>query len=151
AEPVPPLTPSPYLPASRSFVNFCYIRPEAVEEYASLDEQTRQEIARLHESVAGLNEAPQLLNRDAMWGAKMRAPWLLFKAPRSQARQAGFDRYKALHGQGLDAYASWGLCYDKWGSTKPASMGWERTMCRESPEVEGLRRKFPSTYEFYKW
>lgn len=31
-EPVAPLTPSPYLPISRRFINFTYIRPEAIEE-----------------------------------------------------------------------------------------------------------------------
>ncbi len=29
-EPVAPLTPSPYLPISRRFINFTYIRPEAI-------------------------------------------------------------------------------------------------------------------------
>ena len=37
AEPVPPLTPSPYLPISRRFINFSYIRPESVPEYATLN------------------------------------------------------------------------------------------------------------------
>ena len=36
AEPVSPLTPSPYLPVSRRLVNFTYIRPESVPEYATL-------------------------------------------------------------------------------------------------------------------
>ena len=36
AEPVAPLTPSPYLPVSRRYINFTYIRPENIEEYAAL-------------------------------------------------------------------------------------------------------------------
>ena len=36
AEPVPPLTPSPYLPTSRRFVHPLYIRPEDIPEAAYL-------------------------------------------------------------------------------------------------------------------
>jgi 4-alpha-glucanotransferase len=39
AEPVPPLTPSPYLPISRRFINFTYIRPEDIPEYYALDDR----------------------------------------------------------------------------------------------------------------
>ena len=40
AEPVPPLTPSPYLPISRRFINFSYIRPESMPEYLTLPTRT---------------------------------------------------------------------------------------------------------------
>ncbi len=41
AEPLP-LTPSPYLPIFRRFINFSYIRPESMPEYATL-QRGRQE------------------------------------------------------------------------------------------------------------
>ena len=46
AQPMPPLEPSPYLPTSRRYVNPLYIRPEAVPEYAELDERARTRIAQ---------------------------------------------------------------------------------------------------------
>ena len=42
AEPVPPIEPSPYLPISRRFINFSYIRPESMPEYAVLRRKTRR-------------------------------------------------------------------------------------------------------------
>lgn len=41
AQPMTPLEPSPYLPTSRRYVNPIYIRPEAIAEYATLDERQR--------------------------------------------------------------------------------------------------------------
>ncbi|HBY22905.1 MAG TPA: 4-alpha-glucanotransferase, partial [Propionibacteriaceae bacterium] len=47
SEPMPPLEPSPYLPTSRRYVNPLYIRPEAIPEFARLDEFDRKAIRRL--------------------------------------------------------------------------------------------------------
>lgn len=56
AEPVPPLTPSPYLPISRRFINFSYIRPESMPEYLTLSHEDRAEVDALHEQVESLND-----------------------------------------------------------------------------------------------
>lgn len=151
AEPVAPLTPSPYLPISRRFVNFTYIRPEAVPEYAGLDQDTRAQVDGLHAGVAALNDNPEHIDRDAMWVAKMRALWLIFKAGRPEARQAEFDAYKAAAGDGLEAYATWCLCYDKWGAPDGTDANWEKALGKDSPEIAGLRGQYPDTLDFYRW
>ncbi len=69
AEPAVPMEPSPYLPSTRRFVNPLYLRVEAIDEYAYLDEPARAEIERLRASVLGLNEA-LAVDRDATWAAK---------------------------------------------------------------------------------
>ena len=60
AQPTPPLEPSPYLPTSRLYVNPLYIRPEAIEEYATLDEGDRAAIKELRtalvKSLDGVDE-----------------------------------------------------------------------------------------------
>ena len=70
AEPVPPLTPSPYLPISRRFINFSYIRPESMPEYLTLSHEDKAEVDALHEQVESLNDDARLIDRDAMWRVK---------------------------------------------------------------------------------
>lgn len=151
AEPVSPLTPSPYLPVSRRFVNFTYICPENIPEYYGLDAQAKAQVEKLHESVEPYNEDPQLIDRDAMWAAKAKALWIIFQAPMSPERKAAFDQYKASCGQELEAYATWCLCYDKWGAPTTEPDNWEVRLTKESPEIIQIREQFPDTLEFYRW
>ncbi|OZG63081.1 4-alpha-glucanotransferase [Bifidobacterium lemurum] len=151
AEPVSPLTPSPYLPVSRSLVNFTYIRPETVAEYARLDEASRAQVDALHAETDPLNGDSQIIDRDTMWGVKMRALWLIFKAGRTAERQADFDAFKAEQGDDLEAYATWCLCYDKWGAPDGSEGNWERVLTKDSEQVVALREQFPDTLDFYRW
>ncbi len=50
-----------------------------------------------------------------MWRVKKHALWVIYKAGRTKARQAEFDRYLAECGDEIESYATWCLCYDKWG------------------------------------
>ena len=84
AEPVPPLTPSPYLPISRRFINFSYIRPESMPEYLTLSHEDRAEVDALHEQVESLNDDARLIDRDAMWRVKKHALWVIYKAGRTK-------------------------------------------------------------------
>ena len=99
AEPVSPLTPSPYLPVSRSLVNFTYIRPEAIEEYRLLGAESLDEIRKLFESIEPLNNKAEKIDRDVMWHAKMQALWIIFKAGRTSARQREFADFCAKSGE----------------------------------------------------
>ncbi|MBT1160536.1 4-alpha-glucanotransferase [Bifidobacterium sp. SO1] len=151
AEPVSPLTPSPYLPVSRRFVNFTYIRPESIEEYGRLSETVAAQVRELHAQVEPLNGDSQLIDRDAMWRAKMGALWLIFKAGRNAERQAEFDAYKQEQGGELESYATWCLCYDKWGAPSADPDNWERKFTKDSPEIKALREQYPDTLDFYRW
>ncbi|NEG90570.1 4-alpha-glucanotransferase [Bifidobacterium aerophilum] len=151
AEPVSPLTPSPYLPVSRRFVNFTYIRPESIEEYGRLSETVAAKIRELHAQVEPLNGDAQLIDRDAMWRAKMGALWLIFKSGRNSERQAAFDAYKQEQGDELESYATWCLCYDKWGAPNGKDDNWEKTFTKDSPEIKALREQYPDTLDFYRW
>ncbi|MBW3081024.1 4-alpha-glucanotransferase [Bifidobacterium saguinibicoloris] len=151
SEPVSPLTPSPYLPISRGLVNFTYIRPEAIEEYALLGAESLEQVKQLHGSVEPLNGDSQLIDRDAMWRAKMHALWIIFKLGRTPERQQQFDDYVHQAGDDLEGYATWCLCYDKWGAPNGAADNWEQRFDRNSPEVQALKQQFPDTLNFYRW
>ncbi|NEG69666.1 4-alpha-glucanotransferase [Bifidobacterium choloepi] len=150
-EPVSPLTPSPYLPVSRRFVNFTYISPESIPEYYSLSDEAKAEIKQLHDSVEPLDHDAELIDRDAMWQAKMRALWMIFQAGMPDDRKAVFDQYKLDCGGELEAYATWCLCYDKWGAPTTDPDNWENKYTKDSPEIQAIREQFPDTLEFYRW
>lgn len=151
AEPVPPLTPSPYLPISRRFINFSYIRPESVPEYATLNPDGKKQVDELHARVEPLNGDAQVIDRDAMWRAKMHALWIIFTSGRTAERQTQFKEYLAGCGDELESYATWCLCYDKWGAPNGRPDNWERMFNRDSVEIRELRDRFPDTLEFYRW
>ena len=105
--PTPPLEPSPYLPVTRRFTSALYLRIEDTPEYAALPEHARQKIELLRRKVAGWNDRADVLERDAVLTQKLEALQELFYAPRSPARQALFDAYRAREGRGLEDYALW--------------------------------------------
>ena len=92
-----------------------------------------------------------MTTRDAMWRVKKHALWVIYKAGRTKARQAEFDRYLAECGDEIESYATWCLCYDKWGAPSDDADNWVRKYNRDSEEVAQLREKFPDTLEFYRW
>ena len=150
-EPVSPLTPSPYLPVSRRLVNFTYIRPESIPEYASLPDDAKAQVDALHAQAEPLNGDAQVIDRDAMWKVKMHALWIIFKSSRSGDRQAAFDAFKKDCGSDLEAYATWCLCYDKWGAPSDDPNNWEQSLDRDSKQIDDLRNQFPDTLDFYRW
>lgn len=151
AEPVAPLTPSPYLPVSRRYINFTYIRPENIEEYAALPGPDADEVEKLHMQARKLNEDPNRIDRDAMWRLKRPTLWKIFEAPRSKARQEQFTQYCANEGEDLRAYAIWCLAYDKWGAVEDDPGCWEKKYSKDSPEIKELCEKYADTLEFYMW
>lgn len=151
AEPTVPLTPSPYLPISRRFVNFTYIRPQVIEEYARLNDQDRHMVEELAAQSEPLNGDSQIIDRDAMWQAKSQALWLIFRAGRSKARQALFDEYVVSAGEELDAYAIWCLCYEYWGEPEDNEQSWIRVRNRDSVQVKDLCEQHAERLAFYRW
>jgi 4-alpha-glucanotransferase len=152
AEPVSPLTPSPYLPDSRLQVNFTYVRPENIAEFASLPDDVKAKIASLHESVLALNDDVTYVDRDAMWKAKGQALRAIFDAGRSADRQAVFDEFKRDRGDALDGYATWCVAYEVWGAPAPDdSTAWVHQLAKDSDKVIALVKEHADDIEFYRW
>ena len=70
AEPVPPVSTSPYLPMSRRFISPLYLRIEDIPEYSALDDRERGHVAALARPLRAASEAGSLLDRDAVLGCE---------------------------------------------------------------------------------
>ena len=107
AEPVAPMTPSPYLPVTRRFVNPLYIRPENIPEVARLSGPKRSLVQWAFEEVKDSDLSAEPIDRDAVWKAKREALEVIFAAGRSYSRQRDFERFRAEQGEGLERFALW--------------------------------------------
>jgi len=121
ASPLAPMEPSPYLPATRRFVNPLYLRIEDVPEMGQLPQPQWQRVVELGERLQRGNTSGDLLDRDATWAAKREALELLHALPRRADRQAAYDAYQAREGSGLVDFATWcalaerhGLPWQRW-------------------------------------
>ncbi len=150
-EPVLPLTPSPYLPVSRRYVNFTYIRPESIPEYSALNAEDKAKVDELRNKARALNDDADYIDRDAMWSYKMPALWTIYSQGRSDARQNQFIAFKQDQGEDLHAYAVWCLAYDKWGAPTAEPDSWQKKYNRDSDEIKQLCARFPDTLDFYSW
>ena len=124
AEPVAPMTPSPYLPVTRRFVNPLYIRPENIPEVARLSGPKRSLVQWAFEEVKDSDLSAEPIDRDTVWKAKHEALEVIFSAGRSYARQRDFERFRAEQGEGLERFALWSALVEKHGSleTWPATL-----------------------------
>ena len=149
AEPVPPVQPSPYSPSTRRFFNPLYIRVEAIPEVAYLKPRKRATVDRLQEQVQGLNRDAERLDRNAVYAAKLQALELLYHARRAPARQAAFDEFCRISGQGLDDFALWSAIREDLAPDDPF---WtDPDYALGSPGAEELREKLADRIGFHRW
>ncbi len=107
AEPLPPVSPSPYLPMSRRWISPLYLRIEDIPEYKNLSFPERTRLSRLGQPLRAASVTPALIDRDAVWTAKREALEMLRKVPLADARQASLDAFRARHGRALEDWAAW--------------------------------------------
>ncbi|WP_406710274.1 4-alpha-glucanotransferase [Trueperella pyogenes] len=146
AEPIEPVSPSPYLPVTRRFFNPIYIRPEDIREVAYLSGPQRSLVTWAAENVKKMSQENELIDRDAVWKAKREALGVIYAAGRSQARQRDFDRFRELEGQGLEDFALWCALVEKYGNEFPAQL---RDV--HSPYVARERRELAARIDFWAW
>ncbi|MFD5510630.1 4-alpha-glucanotransferase [Streptomyces sp. NPDC127051] len=117
AVPGKPTDPSPYRPSSRRFPDPVHLRIEDVPEYADCpDREALAELAgRGAELRREVTEKGALIDRDAVWELKRRALELLYAAPRTPEREAGYRRFCAEQGAALDRHAAWCADHDSAG------------------------------------
>jgi 4-alpha-glucanotransferase len=149
AEPVPPVQPSPYSPSTRRFFNPLYIRVEAIPELAYLKPRRRAAVEKLREEVAVLNRDGARLDRNAVYGAKLQALEMLYHARRSPARQAAFEEFCRISGQGLDDFALWSAIREDLAADDP--LWTDPTWALGTPEAEALREKLADRIGFHRW
>jgi 4-alpha-glucanotransferase len=141
-EPVAPFTQSPYLPTTRDFTNPYYIRPEAIEEYASAPPPVRAAIDELATQAKAADADPQVLNRDQSWTYKGQALALLYQVPREPSRQADLDEYRAQLQPAIGDFALW-------SALKKAGLA--ETVKYGSPQATQFAADHADEVDFYIW
>ena len=106
AEVTVPVEDSPYLPTTRRYSNPIYLRIEDVPEYAEHPE-LHSAIARLKKRVAWANATAELLDRNAVWEAKLEALRLLYKSGLAVERSRQLQGFIASEGDGLKGFVTW--------------------------------------------
>ncbi|MFV0435325.1 MAG: 4-alpha-glucanotransferase [Leucobacter sp.] len=142
-----PIEPSPYLPATRSFLAALYVRPEDIREWAYLDAATRERLEALRAPVAATVDDPSDIDRDAVWAAKRPALEAVFAAPRTAGREAALAAFVAREGQALQDFALWCALEEHYGGA-----GWpaEAEDIGSEP-VARLREELADRVAFHVW
>jgi len=146
-EPVPPISPSPYLPTSRRFLSPLYIRVEDIPEVAYVPSQQRAVIEWEAERPRRANDTADLIDRDAVWRAKSQALEQIFGVERSPGRQAQFEAFCLREGKALEDFATW--C-----SIAEAHRGlpWPHELDNPlAPAVTAWREEHTERVLFYAW
>ncbi|GGT81708.1 4-alpha-glucanotransferase [Actinomadura citrea] len=100
-EPVPPVGASPYSPMSRRFPSPLYLRIEDMPEYADLPAADRERFGTL---AAKLRAQEGLLDRDAVWAAKLEALETMY---RRRDRDPRFEEFRRREGAALASFSTW--------------------------------------------
>lgn len=149
AQPVPPMEPSPYLPSSRRYTNPMYLRPEAIPEYAGLDDATRALVesyrTRLHEQLEGVDQ----LRRNESYAAKLEALQVVYRVGLAAARQMAFEGFRRREGRALRDFAIWCALFEQSG---PDWRAWPEEFRRpSSPEVAEFYAANADRVHFFEW
>ncbi len=148
-DPVPPLEASPYLPATRRFVNPLYLRVEDIRETAYLSAADRAVVEWHAEELRELNRDDSLIDRDLVWEAKKAALERVFAVRRSPAREADFAAFRYREGQGLLDWATWCVLRELYGV--PSSQWPDHAGSPENEAVAQLRDELSDRVDFHCW
>jgi len=116
AEPVAPISPSPYLPMSRLFTSPLYLRVEDVLEYGALTAADKDTIGRLAAPLQAASQSASLIDRDAVWTAKRQALELISMVALTPARQEAYDRFRLDRGARLAQWSHWCALAERHGA-----------------------------------
>ena len=147
SQPVSPLENSPYLPVSRRWLNPIYIRPESIEEYASLPQASRAALEQLRDETRQFATREDLIDRDCSWEAKRKALEAIFAVPRSYHRQSQLDCFIERGGSELSNYALWCALVEREGTIELP----EDLARSSAPRVELERLELAERVDFYQW
>jgi 4-alpha-glucanotransferase len=142
AEPLPPVSPSPYLPMTRMFISPLYLRVEDVPEYQRLEPDGRTQVERLAVPLRERSGTADLIDRDVVWRAKRAALEVISRVPLGQQRQADFREFRARRGSELERWSAWCAIADRHGAdwrTWPAKYGQAAAALTAVDQDQGLR------------
>jgi 4-alpha-glucanotransferase len=148
ASPVPPMSPSPYLPVTRRFANPMYLRVEDIPEYARLAPAVVERIEELAAALRQRDLTDDLLDRDAVWAAKRAALEAVHAAGMTDERMLAYTSYRAVQGVGLVDFATWCAISDVHGAPDewPAELGHPANQA-----VSTFREEHHSLVDLHMW
>jgi len=149
AEPVAPISPSPYLAMTRRHLSPLYLRVEDIPEFGRLGPDDRARIEALGAPLRAASQTAALIGRDAVWTAKQAALEIIRAAGLSPERQAEFAAFRARDPDAVQDWATWCAIAEVHGAdwrTWPAALADPR-----SAEVTALRRARADRVDFHAW
>ena len=149
AEPLAPVSPSPYLPMSRRQISPLYLRIEDIPEYQGLSAGDRAWVQELAVPLRAASTTAALIDRDAVWTAKRAALELIRTVPLTASRRADLDAFLARDRRALGDWAAWCAIAEVHG---PDWRSWPAALADPgSAEVTELRRTLAGRIEFHAW
>jgi 4-alpha-glucanotransferase len=149
AEPLAPISPSPYLASSRRHLSPLYLRIEDIPEYGRLSPDDRARVEALGAPLRAASRTADLIDRDAVWTAKRAALEIIRAAGLSLERQAEFAAFRARDLQAIDDWATWCAIAEVHG---PDWRAWPAVLADpRSAEVAALRRARADRVDFHAW
>jgi 4-alpha-glucanotransferase len=149
AEPQPPVSPSPYLPMSRRQISPLYLRIEDIPEYQGLSTGNRARVEALAAPLRAASSTAALIDRDAVWAAKLAAAGLIRTVPLTASRRAELDAFLARDRRAIGDWAAWCVIAEVHG---PDWRSWPVALADPgSAKVAELRRELADRIAFHEW
>ncbi len=151
AEPLPPVSPSPYLPMTRHYLSPLYLRIEDIPEYARLTPRDRAQVDALGAPLRAQGATTALIDRDAVWDAKRAALDIIRALPLDPQRNAAFTAFRSgpSGGSMLESWATWCAVAERHG---PDWRRWPAPLADPgSAEVATVRRELADRIWFHTW
>ncbi len=149
AEPLPPVSPSPYLPMTRRYTSPLYLRIEDIPEYGRLPAPERSRVDALGSPLRARNATSDLIDRDAVWTAKRTALKIIYAVSLSEARRAQYERYRQHEGSDLDSWSAWCALAEQHG---PDWRRWPQDARAQRPGSEVVARyHLQAEADFHSW
>ena len=149
-EPLPPMSPSPYLPMTRLFTSPLYLRVEDVLEYGALPAEDKRTIHEIAAPLRAANGTADLIDRDAVWRGKRAALELISKVPLTQSRKGAYAAFRAERGRDLARWSTWCALAEANG---PDWRDWPAELAdpARAAEVVAADDKLSEAAEFHAW
>jgi 4-alpha-glucanotransferase len=150
AEPLPPVSTSPYLPMTRLYTSPLYIRVEDILEYGALPAADKRTIRELAVPLRAANATADLIDRDAVWRGKRAALELIRKVPLTESRKEAYETFLADSGRDLERWATWCALAEEYG---PDWRAWPEDLADpgHAATVVAGDQKLRERAEFHAW
>jgi 4-alpha-glucanotransferase len=149
AEPLAPISPSPYLAMTRGYLSPLYLRIEDIPEYARLSPTDRARVEALGAPLRAASRTAALIDRDRVWAAKRAALEIIRAAGLSPGRQADFDAFRDRGLEAVEDWATWCAIAEVHG---PDWRDWPAALADpRSAQVASLGRARADRVDFHAW